>query len=286
MEGAAARVALGRWQTKDHTPSLPPRQRCRTSTPEESLQPAYGRIAFCFVRTSVPAHELRCCRAPSGCAERRHGASRGMGSDHPRGRVSAGETYWSCWTGGSRRHDLRERGVLALVGGSEHHSLYANPRQYPQKEESVLRSRAVQVSTRKQQVSLSCGTTTELWWPQLRNHTDASIGTRKRCGACALKAQCTSGRYKYLAIHMDETARQHTRELVDAPEFAKAGGKERRWKPCSRNSRIRSDCVACAWADWSSCGSSSSWQPWHRMSSGWCGSPANRQALRWKLPLN
>jgi Transposase domain (DUF772) len=47
---------------------------------------------------------------------------------------------------GSSRHDLRERGVLALVGGSEHHSLYANPRQYPPKEQSVLRSRAVHVS--------------------------------------------------------------------------------------------------------------------------------------------
>ena len=51
---------------------------------------------------------------------------------------------------GSGRHDLRERGVLAMVGGSEYHALYANPRQYPQKEQPVLRSRAVHVSTRKQ----------------------------------------------------------------------------------------------------------------------------------------
>jgi len=29
------------------------------------------------------------------------------------------------------RYDVWERGVLALVGGSEHHSVYANPRQYP-----------------------------------------------------------------------------------------------------------------------------------------------------------
>ena len=53
---------------------------------------------------------------------------------------------------GSGRHDLRERGVLAMVGGSEHHSLYADSRQYPQKEQSVLRSRAVYLSTRKQQL--------------------------------------------------------------------------------------------------------------------------------------
>jgi Transposase DDE domain len=44
-----------------------------------------------------------------------------------------------------------------------------------------------------------------------RNRTYAYIGTRKRCGACS-----------YLAIHMDEPARQRARELVNTPEFAKA----------------------------------------------------------------
>src|SRR5579859_1559444 len=67
---------------------------------------------------------------------------------------------------GGRRHDLRERGVSALVGGAEHHSLYADPRQHPQKEQPILRSREFHVSTRKQQLSLSRGTATELWWPQ------------------------------------------------------------------------------------------------------------------------
>jgi hypothetical protein len=42
----------------------------------------------------------------------------------------------------------------------------------------------------------------------LRNRTYAYIGTRKRCGACALKTQCTSGAFRFLAIHMDEPARQ------------------------------------------------------------------------------
>jgi hypothetical protein len=50
----------------------------------------------------------------------------------------------------------------------------------------------------------------------------AYIGSSKRCGACSQKAQCTSGRYKYLAIHMDEPARQRARELVNTPEFEKA----------------------------------------------------------------
>ena len=52
----------------------------------------------------------------------------------------------------------------------------------------------------------------------VRNRAHAYIGSGKRCGACSQKAQCTSGRYKYLAIHMDETGPatrsrvgQHTR---------------------------------------------------------------------------
>jgi hypothetical protein len=56
----------------------------------------------------------------------------------------------------------------------------------------------------------------------LRNRTYAYIGTRKRCGACALKTQCTSGAFRFLAIHMDEPARQRARELAKTPEFAAA----------------------------------------------------------------
>jgi len=56
----------------------------------------------------------------------------------------------------------------------------------------------------------------------LRNRTYAYIGTRKRCGECALKAQCTDGAFRFLAIHMEEPARQRARELANTPEFAKA----------------------------------------------------------------
>ena len=56
----------------------------------------------------------------------------------------------------------------------------------------------------------------------LRNRTYAYIGTRKRCGACALKPHCTSGAFRFLAIHMDEPARQRARELSNTPEFAHA----------------------------------------------------------------
>ena len=54
----------------------------------------------------------------------------------------------------------------------------------------------------------------------VRNRAHAYIGSAKRCGACSQKAQCTSGRYKYLAIHMHEPARQHARELAHTPAFA------------------------------------------------------------------
>jgi hypothetical protein len=50
----------------------------------------------------------------------------------------------------------------------------------------------------------------------------AYFGTRKRCGPCALKAQCTSGAFRFLAIHIDEPARQRARELATTPEFVHA----------------------------------------------------------------
>src|SRR5499427_2518219 len=56
----------------------------------------------------------------------------------------------------------------------------------------------------------------------MRNRTYAYIGTRKRCGVCSLKAECTSGAFRFLAIHVDEAARQHARQLAHTPEFAKA----------------------------------------------------------------
>jgi hypothetical protein len=46
------------------------------------------------------------------------------------------------------------------------------------------------------------------------------IGTRKRCGGCSQKAQCTRGPFRYLTIHVDEAARQHARQLATTPEFA------------------------------------------------------------------
>ncbi len=55
-----------------------------------------------------------------------------------------------------------------------------------------------------------------------RNRTYIYIGTRKRCGPCSQRPQCTSAAFRCLAIHMHEPARQRARELVNTPEFANA----------------------------------------------------------------
>jgi hypothetical protein len=64
---------------------------------------------------------------------------------------------------GDGRHDIRKRGFLAVVGGSKHHSLHANPRQHPQKEESLFRARAFHLRAGTQSLYLSRWPATELW---------------------------------------------------------------------------------------------------------------------------
>ena len=56
----------------------------------------------------------------------------------------------------------------------------------------------------------------------VRHRAHAYSGSAKRCGTCSQKAPCTSGRYKYLAIHIHESARQRAPELANTPEFAQA----------------------------------------------------------------
>jgi len=55
-----------------------------------------------------------------------------------------------------------------------------------------------------------------------RNRALTYIGTRKRCGACALRPQCTSAAFRCLVIHQHEPARERARELANTAEFAKA----------------------------------------------------------------
>jgi hypothetical protein len=55
-----------------------------------------------------------------------------------------------------------------------------------------------------------------------RNRTHAYIGTRKRCGGCALKAQMHQRSVSFSCHHMDEPARQRARELANTHQFAHA----------------------------------------------------------------
>jgi transposase len=55
-----------------------------------------------------------------------------------------------------------------------------------------------------------------------RNHSWTYIGTRKRCGPCSLRPQCTSAAFRCLVIHQHEPARQRARELANTPQFATA----------------------------------------------------------------
>ena len=104
-------------------------------------------------------------------------------------------TRFAEWQGrvarvGGRRYDLWERGVPAVVGGSRHHSLHADPRQHPQKEESILRSRAFHLRTRTQSLYLSRWPDSQLRRPQpaeshLCLHRDAQT-MRRVCAQSAM----------------------------------------------------------------------------------------------------
>ena len=52
------------------------------------------------------------------------------------------------------------------------------------------------------------------------NRTHQYHSTLKRCRGCSQKAQCTRGKYRIVAIHTCESARQHAYALAKTPEFA------------------------------------------------------------------
>ena len=79
-----------------------------------------------------------------------------------------------------------------------------------------------------------------------RNRTHVYIGTRKRCGGCSQKAQCTSSPLSILPSTC-------MNRLGNAPEswptrqlLPMRSDNESKWRRCSRSSRTRSDCVAYA----------------------------------------
>jgi hypothetical protein len=60
------------------------------------------------------------------------------------------------------------------------------------------------------------------------NRTHVYVATPKRCRDCPQKAQCTTGRYRQIAIHVHEPVRQRARERTKGPAFAAAQRQRRK----------------------------------------------------------
>ena len=84
----------------------------------------------------------------------------------------------------------------------------------------------------------------------VRNRTHAYIGSAQTLwGVCAKSAMHQRGVPSFLpSTWMSRPGNAHA-SWPTRQSSRRHSGKERRWKPCSRNSRIRSDCVACACGD-------------------------------------
>src|SRR5207245_6872623 len=53
-----------------------------------------------------------------------------------------------------------------------------------------------------------------------RNRTHVYYSTVKRCRECSQKSRCTRGKYRTIAIHTCEPARQRAHALAQTPAFA------------------------------------------------------------------
>ena len=81
-----------------------------------------------------------------------------------------------------------------------------------------------------------------------RNRAFGYIGTRKKCGPCPQKSQCTTGAFRYLAIHMNEAARQRARDLWNTPEFEQAQRQRKKVEALFAELRVRIGLIASAYA--------------------------------------
>ncbi len=68
-----------------------------------------------------------------------------------------------------------------------------------------------------------------------RNRTHVYYSTVKRCRECSRKSCCTRGKYRTLAIHTCEPARQRAHALARTPAFATRNGRGGRWKHSSQS---------------------------------------------------
>ena len=60
------------------------------------------------------------------------------------------------------------------------------------------------------------------------NRTHLYYSTPKRCRECSQKEQCTRGKYRMIAIHVCEAARQRAYAVAKTPQFAEALRKRRK----------------------------------------------------------
>jgi hypothetical protein len=54
------------------------------------------------------------------------------------------------------------------------------------------------------------------------NRAHVYHSTAKRCRDCPVKADCTKGQYRIVAVHIHEAARQRAHEIAKTPAFAKS----------------------------------------------------------------
>ena len=109
-----------------------------------------------------------------------------------------------------------------MVAGSRHHALHAHARQRAEKEQHRLRAGAIYLPTRKQHLPLSGRRATELCRLERSQSCPCLYRQRETLRGMFPKSTMHSGRYKYLAVHIHESARQRARELAKTPEFSKA----------------------------------------------------------------
>jgi len=123
---------------------------------------------------------------------------------------------------GGRRCHLRQRRVPAMVNGARHHTLYAHAGQCSSQKPSALRPDRFTHLPESNSYLWPVGQQLNYGGHNARNRTHVYIGSRKHCGTCAQKAQCTSSPLKYLAIHIHEPSRQRARDLANTPGFVNA----------------------------------------------------------------
>jgi hypothetical protein len=68
-----------------------------------------------------------------------------------------------------------------------------------------------------------------------RNRAYNYIGTRKKCGPCSLRPQCTSAAFRVLSSTRTNQPDNVLGSWSTRQSSPKHSGKERKWKPCSRN---------------------------------------------------